>query len=206
VGSTILYSISGQVQMFLAAGMLGLGAAGVLRATMLPASVMTQAVTAAGLLVLPGLSYDFGRGLVKRVREKAVIVSGALCAAGICFAAGLWVVAGQVERLLFGGKFAAYAWLMPALALIPAANGLTMGFSSALRASQRPDLDMMANGIAAPVAIISAVIFIRWWGLPGAATSMVLGFVAYMGVNCWVFYAQPRARFERQTASRGEAV
>jgi O-antigen/teichoic acid export membrane protein len=189
VGSTILYSVSGQVQMFLAAAFLGLSAAGILRAMMLPAAVVTQAVTAAGLLVLPGLSYDFGRGLFGRIRRKALIVSSALCAAGLGFAAGLWMVAGRAEQFLFGGKYAAYAWLMPVLALIPAANGLTMGFSAALRASQRPHFDLMANAIAAPVAIVSAMSFIRWWGLGGAAASMVMGFVVYMGVNCWIFYA-----------------
>jgi O-antigen/teichoic acid export membrane protein len=198
VGSTILYSVSGQVQMFLAAAFLGLGAAGILRAMMLPASVMTQAVTAAGLLVLPGLSYDFGRGRVGLIRRKAVIASGTLCAAGICFAAGLWMVSGRVEQVLFGGKFAGYAWLMPILALIPAANGLTMGFSAALRASQRPHFDLLANGVATPVAIVSAVGFIRWWGLGGEAVSMVMGFVVYMGVNCWIFYAT------RQSESNGE--
>ena len=188
VGSTILYSVSGQVQMFLAAAFLGLGAAGILRAMMLPASAMTQVVTAAGLLVMPGFSYDFGRGLVGRMRQKAMILSVVLCGAGICFSVVLWLAAGQTEHLLFGAKYAAYAWLMPMLSLVPALNGLTMGFSTALRASQRPQFDLLANAIAAPIAVVSALGFIRWWGLAGAAASMVTGFVVYMGVNCWAFY------------------
>lgn len=194
VGSTILYSIAGSVQMFLAAAFLGLGAAGILRAMMLPASVMTQAVTAAGLLVLPGLSYDFGRGRVGLIRRKAVIVSAALCVAGLCFAGVLLGGAGITERFLFGGKYAEYAWLMPILALIPAANGLTMGFSAALRASQRPHFDLLANAIAAPVAMVSAVFFIRWWRLGGAAVSMAVGLVVFMAVTCWSFYATRPSR------------
>jgi hypothetical protein len=189
VGSTILYSVSGQVQMFLAAAFLGLGAAGILRAMMLPASAMTQVVTAAGLLVLPGFSYDFGRGLASRIRQRAMILSGVLCGAGICFSVMLWMIAERAEHILFAGKFAGYAWLMPILSLVPAVNGLTMGFSLALRASQRPHLDLLANAIAAPIAVVSAVSFIHWWGLAGAAASMVTGFVVYMGVNCWAFYA-----------------
>jgi len=173
---------------------------------MLPASAITQAVTAAGLLVLPGLSYDFGRGLTGRMRQKAVIVSGSLCAAGICFAAILWMVAGRVEHLLFGGKYAAYAWLMPMLALIPAANGLTMGFSTALRASQKPHFDLLANAVAAPVAVVSAVNFIRWWGVAGAAASMVAGFVVYMGINCWIFYAAFEPDVNRRGWTGGEAA
>jgi O-antigen/teichoic acid export membrane protein len=206
VGSTILYSVAGSVQMFVAAAILGLGAAGILRAMMLPASVMTQAVTAAGLLVLPGLSYDFGRGRVGLIRRKAVVVSGLLGAAGLCFAAVLWGFAGRAEHLLFGGKYAAYAWLMPMLALIPAANGLTMGFSAALRASQKPHYDLWANAVAAPVAIFSAVGFIRWWGVAGAAASMVTGFVVYMAVNCWCFYAAAGSGVGGEIWSDGEAA
>jgi O-antigen/teichoic acid export membrane protein len=187
VGSTVLYSVSGQVQMFLAAAFLGLGAAGTLRAMLLPASVMTQVVTAAGLLALPRFSFAFGRGLVERMRQEAVILSAVLCGAGICFSVLLWILAGRAELLLFGGKYAAYAWLMPVLSLVPAANGLTMGFSTALRASQKPQLDLLANAISAPIALVSAAGFIRVWGLAGAAASMVTGFVVYAVVNCWLF-------------------
>jgi O-antigen/teichoic acid export membrane protein len=203
VGSTILYSVSGQVQMLVAAAFLGLGAAGILRATMVPASSMTQVVTAVGLLLLPGLSHDFGRQLVDRMRLKAVVVSGLLGIGGICFVVVLWLFAERVEHLLFGGKYATYAWLMPMFAVIPAANGLTMGFSTALRASQRPHFDLLANAIAAPVAVVSAVSFIRWWGLAGAAASMAAGFVVYMGVNCWAFCAAPRAERKAGVASNG---
>ena len=205
VGSTILYSVSGQVQMFLAGAFLGLGAAGILRAMMLPASAMTQVVTAASLLVLPGFSYDFGRGLAGRIRQKAMILSGVLCGAGICFSVMLWMVAGRAEHILFAGKYAAYAWLMPMLSLVPAVNGLTMGFSTALRASQRPHLDLLANAISAPIAVVSAVSFIHWWGLAGAAASMVTGFVMYMGVNCWAFYAAPGLEIRPEIGGRGAA-
>jgi hypothetical protein len=191
VGSTIFYSISGQVQMFLAAAFLGLGGAGILRAMLLPSSVMTQVVTAAGLLVLPGFSSDFGRGAIERIRQKAVVVSCVLGGSGLVFVALLALVATRAEHFLFSAKYAGYAWLMPILALIPAANGFTMGYSTALRASQRPHFDLLANAIAAPIAVVSALCFIHWWGLAGAAASMVAGFAVYMALNCWIFYATP---------------
>ena len=200
IGSTILYSVSGQVQMFLAAAFLGLGPAGVLRAMMLPASVMTQAVTATDLLILPGFSYDFGRGSLKRMRVKAILVSCALGAAGLIFAALLGLLAAPTEHLLFGGKFSAYIWLMPILALIPAANGFNSGFSAALRGSQRPHFDLVANAIAAPAAVFFAVFFIRTWGLAGAAISLVVGFAVSMGVNAWFFFTR------HESASTGEKV
>jgi O-antigen/teichoic acid export membrane protein len=183
VGNAILYPLSGQLQMFLVAGFLGLGSAGVLRAMMLPAAVMTQAVSASDLLILPGFSYDFGRTFLRRMRQKAALVSCALAAAGLCFAVLLHFVTVPTERFLFRGKFASYAWLMPALALIPAANGFNAGFSAALRASQKPHFDLFANAIAAPVAVVTAFVFIHRWGLAGAATSLVAGSVALALVN-----------------------
>ena len=102
------------------------------------------------------------------MRQKAVIVSGSLCAAGICFAVFLWMVAGRVEHLLVRRQVCcvrvAHA---DACADSGRRTDSTMGFSTALRASQKPHFDLLANAIAAPVAIVSAVNFIRWWGLAG---------------------------------------
>jgi hypothetical protein len=56
------------------------------------------------------------------------------------------------------------------------------------------------------VAILSAVVFIRWWGLAGAAASMVAGFGVYMGVNCWIFYAAPRLDFKKRMLGGGEVA
>ena len=174
VGSTVLFSVSSQAQMFLAAGLLGLGAAGILRAMQLPSLVMTQVTTAAGLLVLPAFSYDFGQGLMERLRQKAMLVSLCLVGAALVFAALLALFAGETEHLLFGGKYASYVWLMPVLALMPVCTGLSMGYSMALRASQKPHFDLIANVIAAVVGVVSAIFFLHWWGLAGAVISMVV--------------------------------
>jgi O-antigen/teichoic acid export membrane protein len=47
--STGLFSVSAQIQTYLCAGLLGLGAAGIFRAMQVPSLVMTQIVTAVGL-------------------------------------------------------------------------------------------------------------------------------------------------------------
>jgi O-antigen/teichoic acid export membrane protein len=193
IPGTALYSICSQVQIFFAAAFLGLGSAGILRAMMLPAAVMTQAVSAADMLLLPSFSYDFGRGAVAHLRHKAVLVSIAISAAGFLFAAFLWLIAAPLEHTFFRGKFAPYAWLIPLLALVPAANGLSGGFSAALRSLQLPHTTLIANAIAAPVSVITAFLFIRWWGLAGAAISMVAGLAVYSVSNAWLFFVQPAA-------------
>lgn len=189
VGSTVLSSISSQTQMFLAAAMLGLGSAGILRAMQIPSLVMTQVVTATGLLILPAFSTDFGRGAVERLRHKAKLVSLGLAGAALCFAVLLGFGARSVEYWLFGGKYTAHAWLIPVLALIPAVGGFYQGFSMALRASQKPHFDLAANGVAAPIGVVSAIFFTHWWGLAGAAMSMVASFLAF-GVVTFSYYRQ----------------
>jgi O-antigen/teichoic acid export membrane protein len=192
VGSMVLYSISSQTQTFLVAAFLGLGAAGILRAMQIPSLVMMQVTTAAGLLVLPAFSYDFGRGQVERLRHKAMLVSASLAVGTVSFAVILGLLAGRTEHLLFGGKYAAYAWLMPVLALIPVCAGFSMGYSMGMRASQRPQFDLLANAIAAPVGVVSAICFMHWWGLAGAAASMGLSFAVYAVVTFCVYRALPR--------------
>ena len=187
VGSAVLWLITGQAQMFLVAAVLGLGAAGVLRAMQLPSLAMTQVITAAGLLALPALSREFGKGLIERLRHKAMLASFILFAVALCVAAVLMFLSGRVERLLFGGRYAAYAWLIPVLGLMPVCTGFSTGYSMAMRAMQRPHLDLIANGVAAPVGVLSALAFIRWWGIAGAAVSMVASLAAYSFVY-WFSY------------------
>jgi O-antigen/teichoic acid export membrane protein len=182
-GSAVLYSLSAQTQTFLAASVLGLGAAGVLRAMQLPALVITQVVTAAGLLVLPTLSRDFARGSVENIRQKVLLVSTGLAGTAVCFAGVVMLVAGRVEHVLFAGKYASFAWLMPVLALMPVADAVASGCVMALRASQKPQFDLIANAVAAVVGLLCAVMFVRWWGLAGVAVSLVAGCAASASVN-----------------------
>jgi O-antigen/teichoic acid export membrane protein len=187
VGSTTLYFLSNQTQTYLVAGMLGLGAAGVLRAMQLPSLMMTQAVTAAGLLFLPALSHDFGRGDVMNVRRKAMIVSGALGFVGLVFVAILALVRTPLERVMYSGKYASEVWLIPVLGLIPVATGFSTGFSMALRSAWKPHYDLLANAFAAPVGVVSAFCFVYWWGLRGAAASLLLSFIVYGCATVWCF-------------------
>jgi O-antigen/teichoic acid export membrane protein len=197
VGSILLFSISSQAQTFLVAASLGLGAAGILRAMQIPSLVMTQVVTATGLLVLPTLSYDFGQGLIRRMRHKALLVSVALLGITLSFVVLLAIEAPRVGHLLFGDKYSSQIWLMPILCLIPVANGVAMGYSMALRASQQPRFDLISNLFAAPVAILSAVLFMHFWGLAGAAASMVLSFLVLTIVTVVFFYKYSDGRIQK---------
>ncbi len=196
VASTTLFSVSSQAQTYLVAAFLGLGAAGILRAMQIPSLIMTQIVTAAGLLVLPAMSSDFGLGCIDQLRRKAAIASIFMAAMAVTYAALLAIFAKPIEHLLFDGRFASYAWLIPLLGLVPVCTGFAIGFSMALRACQRPHCDLLANAVSAPVGLITAVVFIKVWGLGGAGLSLVAGFAAYGAVfyRCfctWTKQASP---------------
>jgi O-antigen/teichoic acid export membrane protein len=204
VGSTVLSSICGQTQMFLVAGMLGLGAAGILRAMQLPSLVMMQVVMSTGPLLLPAFSSEFGRGVTKPIQHKALLVSLGLGAAALGFAGLLGAFAGPIEHIFFGGKYGPYAWLMPLLALVPTAIGFNQGFSLALRATQRPHFDLIANAVAAPIGVVSAIVLMRWRGIGGAATSLVLSCssIAIVTIFCYLRFGHRT----NQSISSKEAV
>jgi len=190
LGSALLYTICNQLQLLLVAGILGLGMAGILKAMQLPSLVMTQVLAAAGLLVLPTFANNFGRGSLRKMRQKATIVSWGLFLAAGVFGGLLWIVQGPIQRMLFGEKYTAFAWLIPVLVLVPAANAVGVGYSMALRGAQKPQFDLFANLAAAPVAVVSAYVFVRAWGLAGAAFSMALCFLVTSAVTVFFFYAR----------------
>jgi O-antigen/teichoic acid export membrane protein len=193
--STGLFSVVAQTQTYLAAGLLGLGAAGVFRAMQVPSLAMTQIVTAVGVLALPSMSREFGLGQLRRMRRKAVLASAFLTLVALGYAAVLWLFAGPIEHLLYGEKYSPYVSLIPILGLVPVFTGLANGFSMAVRASQKPHFDLIANLISAPVGLITAAMFIRLWGLNGAAFSLVAGFAVYSAVFCWSFRESHSARW-----------
>ena len=185
--STALFSVAAQIQTYLVAGFLGLGAAGIFRAMQVPSLVMTQIVIAVGLLVLPSMSYEFGLGQLAQLRKKAVLASAFVTLLALGYAAFLALFADSIEHLLYGGKYSGYVRLIPILGLVPVCTGLAIGFSMAVRASQKPHFDLVANAISAPAGLITAAVFIKLWGLNGAALSLVAGFAAYAAIFCWLF-------------------
>lgn len=192
VASNILYNAFGQIQIFLVAGALGLGAAGVLRAMQMPALVMTQVTTATGLIVLPSMSSDFGCGSMAQLRRKAWLTSLFLATAALLYGVALIIFAGTTEHILYGGKYATYIWLIPMFAFLPLCNGFATGYSMALRASNKPHFDLLANSVAAPVGVISCVLFMHFWGIGGAVSSMALAYAINSGLYFWSYRHEHR--------------
>jgi O-antigen/teichoic acid export membrane protein len=97
----------------------------------------------------------------------------------VSYALLLAIFAKPLEYMLYGGKFASVSWLIPALGLVPVFTAFANGYSMALRAVQKPHFDLVANAVSAPIGLITAVVFIRAWGVGGAAVSIAAGFAVY---------------------------
>ena len=172
-GSTVLWSIASQAQTFLVAAILGLGAAGILRAMQLPSLVIMQINTAIYLLVLPSMSQEMGRGNPERMRKKAVWSALLLAALGMLFVTAVFLIAVPLEKFLFGGKYAAHASLFAVLGLVPIFTGFSSCLSLALRILQKAHLELLAYVCSAFTSVILAFLLMLRWGLQGAAVSIV---------------------------------
>lgn len=177
-----------QAQTVLSAALLALPAAGALRAMQLPSLVMSQLIAATALLLLPSISYELGRGDLARLHRKVLLSTAALTGFGVAFVAALYLFSVPLERILFGGKYAASAWLMPVLGLGPVFTGMASGLAYALRALRKAKYELLAYIAAAVTALTLAVTLMPRWGLPGAAFSIVAasGTLAIAVSACYV--------------------
>jgi O-antigen/teichoic acid export membrane protein len=164
-----------QAQTVLSAGLLALPAAGALRAMQLPSLVLSQLIASTVLLLLPSISYELGRGDLARLHRKVLLSTAVLSVFGLAFVFALYLFSAPVERILFGGKYASSAWLIPVLGLGPLFTGMSSGLAYALRALRKAKYELLAYTAAAVTALALALTLMPRWGLPGAAFSVVAG-------------------------------
>ena len=171
--TTVLSWFSVQAQVFLAASLLGLTAAGTLRALQLPALAMSQVIAAGIQIILPSLSRELGRGDFHRLHRKVVVTSTFLATVGALFVLSLLMFSSQAEQLFYGGKYKAHAWLLPVLGLVPVFTGFSAGFSFALRALGKSAHELLAYVLSSLTALVTSAVLMPHWGLPGGVASVV---------------------------------
>jgi len=99
--TTFLSWISVQAQVLLAASLLGLTSAGILRAMQLPALAMSQVIAASMQIVLPSISRELGKGDFERLHRKVAFTSGFLTVVGCVFVAVLTLFSSAAEHFFF---------------------------------------------------------------------------------------------------------
>ncbi|MFZ0282426.1 MAG: hypothetical protein WAL29_12310 [Bacteroidales bacterium] len=177
VGQAVLGIFIYQAPIFLGAAFLGLEGAGVYRAMQNFALPMTQIVIALVLFGIPILSKEFGRGNLLALRHKGFFITVTLIVIASLYELMLLFGYSFLEGVLYGGKFAAYAWIIPVLGLAPLASALAAGSQTALRALQKPQYVFYVTLATTPVVIFSAVLLTWWWGIGGLAASIALTYI-----------------------------
>ncbi len=184
---TVLSLATLHIQTLLSAALLGLEAAGALRAVtnfILPAM---QTINSISMLGLPVLSDHFGRGDMKGLLRKSFFITTGLTVLGCACEVPLLLFNGQLEGLVYGGKFAAFSELIPVMGLIPVFSGLASGYSLALRAVQKPQHYVIVGAITAPIGIVTAILFTNLWGLGGLAAGMVITYASGTAVTFFLY-------------------
>ncbi|MCX6026925.1 MAG: polysaccharide biosynthesis C-terminal domain-containing protein [Chloroflexi bacterium] len=187
VAATIPMLAAGQAQTFFTASMVGLEAAGVLRALQNLIQPMVQAITAIGTLGLPALAADFGRGNLSGLRRKGIFVTLTLTGMATAYGLVVFLAARPIEELLYGGKYAAYSWLIAPLGLIPIFIALPTGILLILRAIQKPRIYLISGVVTAVVGLISCIVLIPIWGVAGAVASLVSTYGANVFVALYYY-------------------
>jgi O-antigen/teichoic acid export membrane protein len=185
--TTLLSWVSVQVQVFSIASLLGLTSAGILRAMQLPSLAISQVISATMLLVLPSLARELGQGSIARLHLKAGLTSFFLTAVGVLFVVFLFLFSAPFEQLLYGGRYKAFACLIPIFGLAPVFTGFCASFSYALRALGKSQYELLAYVLSALTAIVSSALLLPIWGLNGAVASMVIT-TAVLAISIFVFY------------------
>jgi len=185
--ATVFYSIGSQIQIFLAASLLGFEAAGAFRALQNLLLPMVQILTAIGTLSLSSLTFKFGKGDYKGMSQKSLQVAGVLIVIALVYELILWQESEWIVALLYNGKYSEFTWLIPLVGLVPLIQALQIRYSLVLRALQEPKFYLADKLFAAVCGGVTAYFFIVNWGISGAIINLVLIDGIALAVYWWLF-------------------
>lgn len=188
-GGAVAFAAAMHLQWMITGAMLGLPAAGGLRAMHVVAVPMVQALTAIAAVSLPAMArvrHDAG-ALRRHARVLTVTMTGLAAAYEIVLVAAHR----PIERLLFDGRYAAYADLIPVLGIVPLAGAVAVGASLSLRAQGRTAFYVATGAVALPVAVLAGVGLTGAWGVLGAAWAAAATALASAAATLVVAFRRP---------------
>ncbi len=183
------------LQVLLLSKMVDLHSAGALRALMNFTLPVGQLFTVLSVFSLPKLARRMKeRGVALGLRRAGLY---ALCVIAIASGySGVLLIAGRpLEHLLYGGRMAGYLDDVPFLALVVLLSGISMAFTTPLRAAQDSRHALFAGIAATAVGIGSSFLLLSRYGLRGAFVSLVLANAAsalvVAGTYVWMLRTNP---------------
>jgi O-antigen/teichoic acid export membrane protein len=188
IGNTVAYA-SDQIYSLLAAGLIGLAAAGGLAAAKNLLGVTHILLFALATYLPPLVSQKItiaGRAAAETTLKRAFLLSGVPVALYLVLFV-LWP--GTILRLVYGQEYVGYSNLF--IPLVAAYVGVFVATHANIRLQVLEHTREMFLGllVATLIAVPSGILFMRIWGVAGAAW----GFAAYHGLRAivtWVLMRQ----------------
>lgn len=185
--SGILMGLASQLQVFITGTILGLEAAGVLYALQTLTQPMALSVSAVTALFTSSLATDYARDDIRSFKSKAALMTFTLVGITVIMELLLFFFRIRLEIIVYGGKYSAYADLIPIWGLCPIIAALFSGMQYSLQAAKRPDSLLIASLFWVPASLVFGVAFAKSWGLWGVAWSAVVGYTV-LGVALALLY------------------
>ncbi len=183
------------LQVLLLSKMVDLESAGALRALMNFIAPVGQLFTVLSVFMLPKLARSMkDRGVGLGLRRSSLY---ALCiiALALAYSSALVLFGRPLEHLLYGGRMAAYVDDLPWLALAALLSGVSIAFTTPLRAAQNSQHALFAGIAATVVGLGSSLVLLPRYGLQGAFLSLVLANAAsafvVVGTYVWMLGKHP---------------
>jgi len=162
------------MQVLLLSKMVSLSSAGTLRALMnfiLPVGTL---LTVLSVFSLPKLARRMKENGAARGLRLSAFYSFGIIAIALIYGLSLVLLGAPLERLLYGGRMAAYLDDLPWLALAALLSGVAIAFTSPLRAAQNSQHALFAGVAATLVGVGASFLLLPRYGLRGALVSLVL--------------------------------
>lgn len=163
-----------QIQTFFVADIVGLDAAGVLRAIQTFSFPMAQLVVVSGYLGVPLLAREAAQNSARDLWRKTVAITCSLVIATVAYAIVLTAFGVGLEGIVYGHRYRDWVWLIPIVVSWPVFSAVGSGFSMTLRALQQSKYYALVGVVTIPIGVGSAWLFTVRWGIGGAAASIVL--------------------------------
>jgi O-antigen/teichoic acid export membrane protein len=188
ITSSIFIAFASQAQIWISAKLLGLSAAGMLRALQIIVQPMMLTITALTAVATPTLSLAFSKGDFESFNRRVVFLSLALLTLAIIFEAFLLIFSIPIEKLIYGGKFSTHAFLLPIWGTIPLCLAYSSGIQAGLQAAQKPRAFLIAAILWTPASLGFGIWLTSRSGIAGATWSTLLGYIVFILILSFLYW------------------
>ena len=192
---------SHDIYFFVAAIFVGPAGTGALKAVQNIFAPIAVFLVGLGSIIIPGASRLAATGPIRDLNRFVIALSLVLVPAVAAFVAVMMIMQGFVFDLLYDGKYAEYGYLIPLLGAAQVLGAATLAPSHALRALNQPRAVFVVAMVAAATTVATVFPFTAWWGLTGAATAVLSGYVVTAPMWAWYYLGAAR-KIANETVKR----